>query len=505
MLLITAAVVGLVIGVLVNPPVNRIKDPEKKASTIMLLSFPGELLLNMLRMIILPLVIASLITAVAGLNAAEAGKIGRRTLIYYLSTMVLAALLGVLLALTIKPGKEDKPGKGGPSFKKMEYRNLDSILDVIRNCFPSNLIEATVKQRKTKYLAAPAKYEMYNVTGSNLTLASNENITSTFHNGSEIISTVLKQIYPGSNTVPAGMKSDDGVNLLGLTVFSIIFGIVIGKLGPKGKPLVEFFSTLNDAVLMLVTLIMWYSPIGVCSLIAARVARMDDILGSMQKLGMFIVTDTIGLIIHTLVVLPIIYFAFTRKNPYTFIKGLRDALMTALGIASSAATLPTTMRCVEENNGIDPRISRFMLPLGATINMDGSALNRPVLLIFVAQLNDIDLSPGKIVTICVISVLLAVGAAGIPATAVTTIIALQAVNLPLHDLGLILAVEWLLDRFITVVNVMGDAMGTGIVQHLSRDELDEIDEKNNNPTGKILKERFAKSDGPDSHVATSGV
>lgn len=95
---------------------------------------------------------------------------------------------------------------------------------------------------------------MYNVTGSNLTLASNEKITSTFHNGSEIIS---KQIYPGSNTVPAGMKSDDGVNLLGLTVFSIIFGIVIGKLGPKGKPLVEFFSTLNDAVLMLVTLIMW--------------------------------------------------------------------------------------------------------------------------------------------------------------------------------------------------------------------------------------------------------
>ena len=91
---------------------------------------------------------------------------------------------------------------------------------------------------------------MYNVTGSNLTLASNEKITSTFHNGS-------KQIYPGSNTVPAGMKSDDGVNLLGLTMFSIIFGIVIGKLGPKGKPLVEFFSTLNDAMLMLVTLIMW--------------------------------------------------------------------------------------------------------------------------------------------------------------------------------------------------------------------------------------------------------
>lgn len=98
---------------------------------------------------------------------------------------------------------------------------------------------------------------MYNVTGSNITLSSDEKITSTFHNGKENISTVAKQIYPGSNTVPAGMKSDDGLNLLGLTVFAIVFGVVVGKLGPKGKPLVDFFSALNDAVLMLVTLIMW--------------------------------------------------------------------------------------------------------------------------------------------------------------------------------------------------------------------------------------------------------
>ncbi|KAJ7390281.1 Excitatory amino acid transporter 2 [Desmophyllum pertusum] len=316
---------------------------------------------------------------------------------------------------------------------------------------------------------------------------------------------VTKDIYSGSNTIPAGVKSDEGVNLVGLTVFAIVFGVVVGKLGEKGKPLVAFFSALNDAVMMLVTLIMWYSPIGVCSMIAARVAEMEDVWLSMQKLGMFIATVSIGLIIHTLVVLPIIYFTVTRKNPYAFIKGLRDAMMIAFGIASSAATLPTTIRCVEENNGVDPRISRFMLPLGATVNMDGSALNRPVVIIFVAQLNDIDLSPGKIVTICVMSVLIAVGASAIPGSAMTTTIVLQSVSLPLHDLGLILAVDWLLDRFITVTNILGDAMGTGIVEHLSRDELKTEQEANNNPGNIHITEKFLEHDEPRAHLMITGV
>lgn len=131
-LLIIGAAVGFLIGILVNSPVNLISDPEKKATTVMLMAFPGELLMNMLRMLILPLVMASLITAVSGLNPAEAGKIGRRTLIYYMSTMVLAALLGLLLVLTIEPGKRDKPGEQESSDNKVEYRNLDSILDMLR-------------------------------------------------------------------------------------------------------------------------------------------------------------------------------------------------------------------------------------------------------------------------------------------------------------------------------------------------------------------------------------
>ena len=131
-LLISGVTIGLLIGVLVNPEVNRISDPEKKATTVMLIGFPGELLMNMLRMLILPLVMASLITAVSGLNPTEAGRIGRRTIMYYMSTMVLAALLGLVLVVSIQPGKRDKPGEQGTSDDTVKYRNLDSLLDILR-------------------------------------------------------------------------------------------------------------------------------------------------------------------------------------------------------------------------------------------------------------------------------------------------------------------------------------------------------------------------------------
>lgn len=131
-LLISGVTIGLLIGVLVNPEVNRVSDPEKKATTVMLIGFPGELLMNMLRMLILPLVMASLITAVSGLNPTEAGRIGRRTIIYYMSTMVLTALLGLVLVVTIQPGKRDKPGEQGTFDDTVKYRNLDSLLDILR-------------------------------------------------------------------------------------------------------------------------------------------------------------------------------------------------------------------------------------------------------------------------------------------------------------------------------------------------------------------------------------
>lgn len=475
-LLVVGAIIGFSIGAIINSPVNRIIDPEKKATVIMLIGFPGELFMSMLKMIILPLIVASVITAVSTLNPDVAGRIGRRALIYYLGTLILAALLGLTLVMAIRPGLSDKPSEQ-KDVKAVKYRNLDSLLDMIRNCFPSNLVQAATSKKKTNYITVSARSKTYNVTSDYIHLETGEEIIGVHYNGTVNITTIRKEIQAGSSTVPAGVTTTGGMNIIGLIVFSIVFGVVLARLRDKGRPLVEFFSALNEAIMMIVFFEMWLAPIGVCSLVAARVGGMKDILGTIQKLVFYMLTVICGQLIHSLIVLPLVFFIFTRKNPYVFMRGLTDALMTAFGIASSAATLPTTIRCVEENNGIDSRISRFMLPLGATLNMDGLALSRVVVTIFVAQLNDISLSPGRVVVVCLIAIAASIGAAGIPGSGIMIIIVLQAVNLPLHDFGIIMAIEWMLDRCITTVNVLGDAMGTGIVAHLSRDDL-KLDKEN---------------------------
>ncbi|TNN50833.1 Excitatory amino acid transporter 3 [Liparis tanakae] len=155
---------------------------------------------------------------------------------------------------------------------------------------------------------------------------------------------------------------------------------------------------------------------------------------------------------------------------------MAQALVTALMISSSSATLPVTFRCAEENNRIDKRITRFVLPVGATINMDGTALYEAVAAIFIAQLNDYPLDVGQIVTISITATVASIGAAGVPnAGLVTMVIVLTAVGLPANDVTLIVAVDWLLDRFRTMVNVLGDAYGAGIVQKLSKRELERMD------------------------------
>ncbi|KAL9964518.1 hypothetical protein ACROYT_G028172 [Oculina patagonica] len=484
-LIVVGVVIGFIIGAAVNPSVNDIEDPEEKATTIMLIGFPGELFMNMLKLLILPLIVASLICALATLDSKATGKIGRRTVLYYLTTTLLAVILGIVLVVSIRPGESGDKGEAEETRITGPHRNLDSFLDLIRSCFPKNIVEATFRQKNTKYKSVPAKIESYNKT-VNVSALHPNGTTKVYNNGTHDYVTVTKEIYPGSDTIPDGqyIASEGGMNVLGLVVFSIVFGIVLGRMGDKGLPLKAFFETLNEVVMKMVTLVMWYSPIGICSMIAAKLAAMADILDALRLLGMFMVTVIVGLLIHVLVVLPIIFVAITRKNPYKFMRGLREAMVTAFGTDSSSATLPTTMRCVEEKNGIDRRISRFVLPLGATVNMDGTALYEGVSAIWIAQLNRIPLAPGQIVTTVLTATAAAIGAAGIPSAGlVTMIIVLQAVNLPTEDIGLILAIDWFLDRFRTCVNVMGDALGAGIVDHLSRDDIkfSELDTNEDTP------------------------
>jgi solute carrier family 1 (high affinity glutamate transporter) protein 1 len=187
----------------------------------------------------------------------------------------------------------------------------------------------------------------------------------------------------------------------------------------------------------------------------------------LTALGKYSFTVLFGLAIHGIIVLPLILKIIGRRSPGKFVRGMGPALLSAFSTASSSATLPITMQGVEEENGISNRTASFVLPLGATINMDGTALYESVAAIFIAQVYGIPLSPVMQAVIFLTATLAAVGAAGIPqAGLVTMIIVLRAVNLPIEGIGLLLAIDWLLDRFRTTVNVWGDSVGAGVIETL---------------------------------------
>ncbi|XP_032234310.1 excitatory amino acid transporter 3 [Nematostella vectensis] len=469
-LIVIGVFVGFVIGFLANGPVNRIQSPEEKTTTIILIGLLGELFMAMLKMLILPLIMASLICALGVLDSSATGKIGRRTVLYYLCTTLIAVLLGIAMVSIIQPGKGDKPKGERIEQSAGPRRNLDSFLDLIRSLFPNNIVEATFMQKTTKYKSGPGKYTYYNVT---VDMSKNKTYTTPiFSNGTHNITTLRNTIYGPSETIPDGYSRTWGLNVLGIVMFSIVFGIVLGRMGERGAPLKSFFETLNEVIMQMITIVMWLSPIGICSLIAKNLVQMGDIPSAFKALGMFIGTSLAALLIHGLVILPLVYFICTRRNPFKYMFNLVDALVTAFGTDSSSATLPTTIRCCEEENHVDKRIVRFVLPLGATVNMDGTALYEGVCCLWIAQMNGIELGPGEIVTTVLTATAAAIGAAGIPSAGlVTMLIVLQAVGLPTDDIALIWSVDWFIDRFRTMVNITGDAYGAGVVEHLSRDDL----------------------------------
>lgn len=170
-------------------------------------------------------------------------------------------------------------------------------------------------------------------------------------------------------------------------------------MGNSGIPLVSFCQCLNESVMKIVAVAVWYFPFGIVFLIAGKILEMDDPSAIGKKLGFYAITVVCGLVVHGLFILPMMYFFITKKNPIVFIRGILQALLIALATSSSSATLPITFKCLLENNHVDRRIARFVLPVGATINMDGTALYEAVAAIFIAQVNNYELDFGQIITI----------------------------------------------------------------------------------------------------------
>uniref|UniRef100_A0A8C1KLX3 Amino acid transporter n=1 Tax=Cyprinus carpio TaxID=7962 RepID=A0A8C1KLX3_CYPCA len=410
-LLVIFTVSGVLVGVGLGMMVRNMNLTRAQMTYF---AFPGEMLLRMLKMIILPLVVCSLISGAASLDTRSLGKLGGIAVSYFLVTTLIASSIGVALAFIIKPGV----GAGALNTNNLALEGVssnketaDSFLDLAR-----------------------------------------------YHYVMEI-------------NVPYGTDAD-GMNILGLVLFAMVFGVALRKLGAEGEELIRFFNAFNEATMVLVSWIMWYVPFGIMFLVGSKIVEMEDVVLLVTSLGKYIFASILGHIIHGGIVLPLIYFGFTRANPFSFLSGLITPFTTAFATCSSSATLPTMMKCVEENNGVDKRISRFILPIGATVNMDGAAIFQCVAAVFIAQLNNVELNAGQIFTILVTATASSVGAAGIPAGGIITIaIILEAIGLPTHDLSLMLAVDWIVDRTTTVVNVEGDALGAGILHHINEQEM----------------------------------
>ncbi|MCB9893151.1 MAG: dicarboxylate/amino acid:cation symporter [Planctomycetes bacterium] len=405
----TAVLVGAVLGWML--PGWLPEDAESRRLTLLVIGFPGELLMGMLKMMVVPLVVATMVVGIASLgDIRKAGKIGYRTIAYYAVTTGMSVLTGIILVNIIQPGVggTDLAPVGGelPQSLMQPKGALESLLQVVKGMFPPNLLQAGVE-----------------------------------------------------------------MNVLGLIVFSVVLGAVLSTMGERGRPVLKFFDSFNEAIMKIVHLIVWYAPIGIASLLMARMGNAGEAFFTEEipRLAKYMTTVIVGLGIHVVITLPLIYWLFKKGNPFKYLLGMAQALLTAFSTASSSATLPITLECARNNNKISERTSGFVLPLGATINMDGTALYEAVAVIFIAQSLGIDLTLGQMVVVFFTATLAAIGAAGIPeAGLVMMAIVLTAVGIDPREAGLILAVDWFLDRFRTMVNVAGDAIGAGVVDHLEQ-------------------------------------
>ncbi|CAM4541429.1 unnamed protein product [Eretmochelys imbricata] len=484
--LVILTVAGVLLGVALGAAVRGARLSRAQVAA---LAFPGELLLRMLRMVILPLVVCSLVSGAASLDTRALGKLGGIAVAYFMGTTLVASALAVALAFIVRPGAGAQAlntnALGLADALPTSKETVDSFLDLARNLFPSNLVVAAFRTYATDY-----KIIVRNISIGNVT----------FEKAQDPEVPSLPSAYIPKVHIPIATEIE-GMNILGLVLFALVLGVALKKLGPEGEDLIRFFNSFNEATMVLVSWIMWYVPIGITFLVGSKIVEMEDIVLLVTSLGKYIFASILGHVIHGGIILPLVYFAFTRKNPFSFLLGLITPLATAFATCSSSATLPSMIKCIEENNGVDKRISRFILPIGATVNMDGAAIFQCVAAVFIAQLNNVDLNAGQIFTILVTATAASVGAAGVPAGGVLTIaIILEAIGLPTNDLSLILAVDWIVDRTTTVVNVEGDALGAGILHYLNQKEMKAKEQELNEVNVEAIPN--CKSEGETSPLVT---
>lgn len=370
--------------------------------------FIGNLFLNALKMLIVPLIVSSLITGMASIGSVSTvGRIGAKTLVYFLSTTLIAVLIGLVLVNLTTPGLID-----GQPAKELIGLSADTA--------------AVTEQVQGK--------------------------------GAQDLVNLFLRMIP-ANVVVAAAEGE----MLGLIFFSLLFGYFITRIPKRnGDVLLSFWQGVFEVMMRITDWVMKFAPLGVFALVAKVAAATG--LAAIQPLLMFFFTVLLGLAIHFFGVLPLLVKLLGRVSPVAHYRAMAPALFTAFSTASSSATLPLTLECLEKNARVSNRVSSFVAPLGATVNMDGTALYECVAVLFIAQAYGVELNLVTQSLVVVLALLTSIGVAGIPAASLVAIVViLGAVGLPAEGIGLILAVDRLLDMCRTTVNVFGDMCGAVII------------------------------------------
>ena len=376
-----------------------------------LYSFLGSLFLQALTMLIVPLILSSIITGMAGMGDSGAmGRLGGKTLLYYMLTSLFAILVGLTLVNGVAPGIVDGvPAReilalssdGAEVAARVEGRGIGDVADIFLRMVPPNIV------------AAAAEGQM-----------------------------------------------------LGLIFFGLLFGYFMTRIeGTPARVLQDFWQGIFAVMMRITDWVMRFAPVGVFALVAKVVASTG--FAAFAPLLSFFLTVLAALAFHLLVTLPLLLLLIGRVNPLRHYQAMAPALLTAFSTASSSATLPVTMDCVENRAGVSNRTSSFVLPLGATVNMDGTALYECVAAMFIAQAYGVHLGFAEQFSVVLLALLTSIGVAGIPAASLVAItIILTAVGLPLEGIGLILAVDRVLDMCRTSVNVFSDSCGAVLIGRL---------------------------------------
>lgn len=389
----------------------------------------GGLFMNALKMLIIPLVMSSIIQAIANMGQQDGfARMGLKTLLFYSCTSFFAIVIGLFFVNTIQPGKSagitaneaasavaDESSSESKKMKMLESRTAgkdnSSMLNVFRELIPSNIFKAMAEQK-----------------------------------------------------------------MLGVIVFSLLFGYFLSQIEPeRKKAMLVIVDATYDIMTYMTFFILRFLPLGVLCLIAQTASETfheGNVIERLLQLSQFAVTVLLALGTHALIVLPAMLLIFARVNPFRHFKTVRDALLTAFSTASSSATLPLTMECVEKKTGVSKKTTSFVLPVGATVNMDGTALYECVAVMFLAQLSGIHLDASAQFTVVLLALLTSIGVAGIPsASLVAIVIILNAVNqqlpagesIPMEALAIILIFDRLLDMCRTTINVLGDTVCAVVV------------------------------------------